>query len=209
MIFEFLTWNWIRRVIIQIKPLIEVKTAMTRHQYNPQKHHRRSIRLPGYDYTTPDAYYVTICADEKRFIFGDIIDGVMHLNLAGKTVNAVWQRLPNYFKNITLDGFVIMPNHLHGIIIINDNNWQRSPQKTYPTFTGTKPGSLSAIVQNLKSVSSRKVNRILKNSGTIWQSNFYERIPRNETAINRIRQYILDNPKNWENDEKNPDYIDF
>ena len=182
---------------------------MIQRQYNPKTHRRRSIRLPGYDYTTPGPYYVTICADKRRFIFGDIIDGVMHLSLAGETLNAVWHRLPNHFNNITLDAFVIMPNHLHGIIIINDNNWQRSPLKKYPTFTGTKPGSLSAIVQNFKSVSSRKVNRILKSYGTIWQSNFYEHIPRNETAINRIRQYILDNPKNWENDEENPDYIDF
>ncbi|NEP43522.1 MAG: glucose-6-phosphate 1-dehydrogenase [Okeania sp. SIO2H7] len=179
---------------------------MERHKYNPDKHHRRSIRLPKHDYTTPGAYYVTVGANKRQFIFGDIIDGIMHPNFVGKTVKAVWYRLPQHFKNVTLDAFVIMPNHLHGIIILNDNNWQRSPQKKSPTLNGTKPGSLSAIVQNFKSLSSRQVNGILKSSGTIWQSNFYEHIPRNEGSLNRIRQYILDNPKNWENDKENPTY---
>ena len=114
---------------------------MKRHKYNPDKHHRRSIPLPNQDYTTPGAYYVTVCADKRRFIFGEIIDGIMHPNLAGQTVKAVWHRLPQHFKNVTLDGFVIMPNHLHGIIIINDNNSQRSPQKKSPHPKGTKPGS--------------------------------------------------------------------
>ena len=70
---------------------------MKRHQYNPDKHHRRSIRLPEYDYTTPSAYYVTVCANKRRFLFGDVVDGIMHPNFVGQTVKAVWYRLPQHF----------------------------------------------------------------------------------------------------------------
>ena len=87
---------------------------------NPEKHHRRSIRLKGYDYTREGAYYFTICCHQRRCLLGEIKDGAMHLNLVGATVKAVWDSLPRHFPLIELDAFVVMPNHIHGIIVITD-----------------------------------------------------------------------------------------
>ncbi len=95
--------------------------------YNPEKHHRRSIRLKGHDYTREGAYYFTICCHQRRCLLGEINDGVMHLNLAGATVKAVWDSLPHHFPLIELDAFVVMPNHVHGIIVISDSVGNRSP----------------------------------------------------------------------------------
>ena len=88
--------------------------------YDPEKHHRRSIRLKGYDYTQPGAYFITICTHSRACLFGEIIDGEMHLNEAGQIVVQTWQDLPNHISNVQLDAFVVMPNHVHGIIIITD-----------------------------------------------------------------------------------------
>jgi putative transposase len=88
--------------------------------YDPEKHHRRSIRLKGYDYTQPGAYFITICTHGRECLFGEIIDGEMHLNEAGQIVVQTWQDLPNHVPNVQLDAFVVMPNHVHGIIIITD-----------------------------------------------------------------------------------------
>ena len=88
--------------------------------YDPEKHHRRSIRLRGYDYTQPGAYFITICTQGRECLFGEIIDGEMHLNEAGQIVVQTWQDLPNHISNVQLDAFVVMPNHVHGIIIITE-----------------------------------------------------------------------------------------
>ena len=88
-------------------------------KYNPQKHHRRSIRLPEYDYTQPGAYFLTLCTWKRECLFGEIIGEIMRLNPVGQIVKAEWKRLVYQFSNISLDAFVVMPNHLHGIIVIN------------------------------------------------------------------------------------------
>ena len=88
--------------------------------YNPQIHHRRSIRLKGYDYTQAGAYFVTLVTQERACLFGEIVDNVMRLNLAGQVVRAEWQRLASAFPDVQLDAFVIMPNHVHGIIVITE-----------------------------------------------------------------------------------------
>ena len=88
--------------------------------YNPAQHHRRSIRLRGYDYARAGAYFVTICTQQRECLFGDIIGGEMRLNAAGQIVAAIWQSIPRHFPNVTLEAWVIMPNHLHGIIVIGD-----------------------------------------------------------------------------------------
>ncbi|MEX0269032.1 hypothetical protein AB3R30_07810 [Leptolyngbyaceae cyanobacterium UHCC 1019] len=88
--------------------------------YNPAKHHRRSIRLKGYDYSSPGAYFITICTHQRDCLFGEIADGTMHLNQLGQIVSASWQRLPHHFLNVELDAFVVMPNHIHGILILCD-----------------------------------------------------------------------------------------
>lgn len=176
-------------------------------KYNPDIHYRRSIRIKEYDYSQEGAYYFTICCHQKRCLLGEIINGIMQLNIVGKTVAAVWHNLPHHFPFIELDAFVIMPNHIHGIIVITEqlnnivNNQLLKPQTSLPN--GTKAGSLGAILQNFKSVSTRQVNRLTRNSGTIWQRNYYEQIIRDEQAYNNIRRYIIENPLTWEDDEEN------
>ncbi|HEY9851865.1 MAG TPA: transposase [Leptolyngbyaceae cyanobacterium] len=152
-----------------------------------------------------------MCCHKRRCLFGKIINGIMQLNIAGATVEAVWHNLPHHFSFIELDAFVIMPNHVHGIIAIGEpqNNIANNQLLTNQTDSqppvpkGTTPGSLGSILQNFKSVSTRRVNRFTRNSGTIWQRNYYEEIIRNEQAYNNIRRYIIENPLNWENDEEN------
>ena len=89
--------------------------------YDPGRHHRRSIRLRGYDYTSAGAYFITICAHRRECLFGEVVDGVMRLNVYGRVVDACWQAIPDHFPHVMLDVYVIMPNHVHGIIAIVDD----------------------------------------------------------------------------------------
>ena len=212
--------------------------------YNPEKHNRRSIRLKGYNYIQEGAYYFTICCYQRRCLLGEIEDGIMHLNLFGATVKAVWENLPRHFPLMELDAFVVMPNHVHGIIFITDSPGICNPNRNNnptPNFNsgcrgeafvpgcnntppkssstnaspfpgcndtspprGTQSGSIGAIIQNFKSVATRRVNRITRNSGGLWQRNYHEEIIRNEKALENIRRYILENPLSWHKDEENP-----
>lgn len=175
--------------------------------YNPHLHHRQSIRLKGYDYTQTGAYFVTICTYQRNCLFGEIVDGEMRLNINGEIAKGSWLSITRHFPNVELDEFVIMPNHLHGIIIIVENESRQdfSQSSFHFKINGTQSQSLAAIIQNYKSVSSRKINQIYKAKGNgIWQGNYYEHIIRNQETLNNIRQYILSNPINWQKDQENP-----
>ncbi|CAG0982487.1 hypothetical protein ANAEL_01829 [Anaerolineales bacterium] len=186
--------------------------------FNSDIHHRRSIRLKDYDYSRAGAYFVTICAFQRECLFGEIIEGKMHLNTLGLKVVECWQRLADHFPHLTLDESVIMPNHFHGIVHIGDTPDFGSPQADsgeageslasplhLPLLQGTVAGSLGAIVQNFKSVSTRKINVLRQNRGCpLWQRNYYERVIRNETELARAREYIANNPMKWELDKENP-----
>ncbi len=190
--------------------IVKIDKAM---KYNPEIHHRKSIRLKGYDYTQPGAYYITICTYQRQCLFGEVVGGIMHLNLIGETIRYCWHRLPEHFPFIELDAFVIMPNHLHGIILIADDNTNKSQlfkqpiiepvlSEQIPTLPkGTASGSLGALVQNFKSIVTRRVNRLTRNYGTIWQEGYYEEIIRDERAYDNIRKYIVQNPLKWHDDE--------
>ena len=180
--------------------------------YDPDKHHRRSIRLRGYDYARPGAYFVTICTRERECLFGDVVDGAMILNESGRVVESCWQILPRHFPHVRLDAFVVMPNHVHGLIVLTDfpsrprlgGRGEALAANASP-LQGTKPGSLGAIVQNFKSVTTRKINPIRGTPGMpLWQRNYYEHIIRNEDEWNEIRTYIAENPLRWELDENHP-----
>ncbi len=199
-------------------------------RYNPDKHHRRSIRLRGYDYTQSGAYFVTIVTQDRELLFGDVVDGEMVLSAYGRVAVTMWQCIPRHFSQVELDEWVVMPNHIHGIIVIVDVT--RATGDAFPAKrsgelgaahgeiaiaslvpdgeciapTGGPPsGSLGAVVGNFKSVVTRRVNRMRKTSGVrVWQRNYYERIIRNERELNTIRRYIHDNPAHWCNDTENP-----
>jgi len=172
--------------------------------FDPQKHHRRSIRLKGYDYTLPGAYFVTIVTHGRDCIFGEIVQGEMHPNKLGSIIQAAWQDLPIHYYHVRLDEFVVMPNHVHGIfVLIDDIGTDGSPDP--PLQQQPARHGLPEIIRAFKSFSARRINQILKNEGApVWQRNYYERIIRNNTEWERIRLYIQNNPIQWENDQINP-----
>ncbi len=159
-------------------------------KYNPDIHNRRSIRLPGYDYSQPGAYFVTICIWQRECLLSEIQDGNILLSNYGEAVNFNWLNLIRVYPHIELDSFVIMPNHIHGIIIIKSQN---------------KNHSLSEIVRCFKTFSARRINQLRSVTGIpVWQRGYYEHIIRNQTGLSKIQEYIINNPYNWESDEIYP-----
>jgi putative transposase len=193
--------------------------------YDPDRHHRQSIRLRGYDYTQAGAYFVTIVVQNREHLLGDIVDGVMRLNDYGRVVLAEWNKLPARFPQVTLDTSAIMPTHQHGVIVIGDHGrgeasadknlclpnpvrrtlrpYDQSADASPLQPNGTVSGSLGAIMQNFKSTSSRRVNALRNTPGAkLWQRDYFERVIRNDRELNAIRQYIIDNPMNWNLDHE-------
>ncbi|WP_129627924.1 transposase [Candidatus Oscillochloris fontis] len=163
--------------------------------YDPSKHHRRSIRLRGYDYTQLGSYAVTICTQDRAPILGNLNNFSVTLSPIGHIIEQCWIALPYHFPHITLDVHIVMPDHFHGIITINVPMAKGIASATQVSSNGTTPNSLAAIVQNFKSVSTRRVNQMQHTIGsTLWQRNYYEHVIRSEEELVRIRQYILGNP---------------
>lgn len=172
-------------------------------------YHRKSIRLKDYDYSQAGAYFVTICTNDKGCAFGEINDGEMHLNDIGKIVESEWMKTGEIRKNVLIDEFFVMPNHLHGIIIIIDMDNGRGMARHAPTRPRTfgKPiaNSLSSIIGSFKSAATKHINQLRNSPGNpVWQRNYFERIIRNEKEWNRIREYIISNPFNWVINNENP-----
>ena len=174
-------------------------------KFDPKIHHRRSIRLKGYDYTSAGAYFITIVTYRRECLFGEIVDGKMGLNENGKIVKYAWKDLVNHYPNIELGTFCIVPNHVHGIIILIDTT-VGAGLRPAPTQTAKQHG-LPEIVRAFKSFSARRVNEHLKSPGVpLWQRNYYEHIIRNDDEHNHIHLYIESNPANWMDDEENPSH---
>ncbi len=200
-------------------------------KFKPEKHHRRSIRLKGYDYSQPGAYFITICTKNRECLFGNVVDGKMMLNDAGQIAQNCWLEIPDHYPNVILDEFVIMPNHIHGIIIINvgannDSHQQanndspinvgannNSPQQanndsprqinnnsSQPSSFRSPSGTIGSIVRGFK-IGVTKWFRQNTDIYDVWQRNYYEHIIRNEQELNKIREYIINNPLKWELDK--------
>ncbi len=161
---------------------------------------RRSIRLKEFDYSQPGAYFITVCTNGRQCMFGDIVDEEMILNDAGAIVRKVWEEIPRRFSAAKLGEFVIMPNHLHGIIVIV------GAVLAPPTEgAASSAPTLAEIIRAFKSLSGRQVNRLLSRKGkSLWQRNYYEHVIRNETELDRVRRYIVENPIKWDIDPENP-----
>ncbi|MCU0472098.1 MAG: transposase [Bacteroidales bacterium] len=191
------------------------------NNYNPNIHHRRSFRLRGYDYSQAGLYFVTICVKDRKCLFGEIYgsDAVwvknfqppqeMILNDAGKIADNCWLEIPEHFPNVVLHEHIVMPNHIHGLIELkridaipdnSDHNREHNHGDNHNQFSKPIPGSISVIIQQYKSSVTRFVN---KNnvSHFRWQSRFYEHIIRNEKSRQQITDYILTNPRNWQEDK--------
>ena len=165
---------------------------------------KANIRLSGYDYTRSNHYYVTACTENKREWFGEIKNNEMILNSYGKICLEHLQNLPVYYKNIKIDTFVIMPNHFHAIIIMQNNQINHSGQALGLSLHISQNKSLSKINGDYKSFSSREINKITDNGHKFkWQRSFYDHIIRNEKSLRKIREYITNNPVAWAEDEEN------
>ncbi|WP_343523127.1 transposase [Pedobacter sp.] len=175
-------------------------------KYNPLIHNRRSIRLKGYDYSKAGAYFITICCEDRLHRFGKIVDDKMILNESGKIAYNEWISLSDRFSNFELDVFQIMPNHMHGIIILSDvgatlavakEEDNRATARVAPTIANII-GAYKSIVSNACLQLFKSHNKIM---GKLWQRNYYEHIIRNERAYQNISNYIINNPSKWDKDK--------
>ncbi len=157
--------------------------------YDPSIHHRRSVRLKSYDYSQAGLYFVTICVKQRVAVFGTVVDGNVHLSEKGEIAQQLWNGLPERFPRLEIDEFVIMPDHVHGILVIPfDIN---TPEIAMPT--------LGQIVRTYKAVSNRSI-RLSGMPEFEWQRSYNEHIIRlrNKNELDRIRQYIINNPVRWQ-----------
>ena len=186
-------------------------------EYNPEKHHRRSIRIKNYDYSKNGYYFITICSKDRECIFGNLNVGALlacaqnmiELSNAGKILDKHWNNIPNQFENVILDEYIIMPNHIHGIIIIDKDrahDKDRAQASSAPT--------IGKIMRSFKSKSAMEYLKHIQNndfnlSRKIWQRNYYEHIIRDDNELEKIREYIVNNPYKWDEDKDNPENIKF
>ncbi len=170
--------------------------------YDPEKHDRRSIRLPDYDYGQPGAYFVTICTHDRVCLFGDVVDGRMHPTDFGRITRDEWRRTKRVRDNVALDTFVVMPNHVHGIVVITHRPDRCSESPFAPTREFRSPShTLGAIVRGFKGAATRRINRRRGTPGEpVWQRGYYEHVIRTRRALDRIRRYIRQNPARWHRD---------
>ena len=192
--------------------------------YNPDIHHRHSIRLKDYDYSRAGAYFVTLCAWQRECLFGEIANGEMVLNDFGRVVRGEWEKTPRMRITVELDVYSIMPNHFHAIFFIHDipvgahcmrpesdAMIQRQPQAHLQMRAHVSAPlrrqscSIGSIVAGFKSASTKRINIIRNNPGSpVWQRNYYERVIRDDNELVRAREYIVSNPLKWALDQKNP-----
>lgn len=171
-----------------------------------KRYHRHSVRLKDYDYSSPGAYFITVVTHKHMCIMGKVISGVMKTNTLGLIAQECWQQIPDHFPNTFIEPFMLMPNHIHGIITIYEDD--RSTIYRAPTTITTerfgKPviGSIPTIIRTYKATVSRRARREL-GMDKIWQRNYYEHIIRNQDEMEHISAYILNNPQTWSDDPEN------
>jgi putative transposase len=224
-------WRVMRNPVIDnkayaIRPYGQ-KIKLIKMKYDPLKHHRRSIRLKGYDYSQAGAYFITICTHNRRHLFGEVQNGEMILTPVGEMAYNEWLKTADLRPYVSLDVFVVMPNHIHGIILIKDlqtadsgashlhNSDNPDSQTEINTPTSGMPNvdlnvpspalkspshNIGAIVRGYKSAVTRQVNSS-NNVETVWQRNFYENIIRDGRAYELISNYIINNPQKWQADK--------
>ena len=162
---------------------------------------RKSNRLEGYDYSKNGYYYVTICALNNIEWFGRVIEGNMELNEYGRIAKKIWLEIPRHFKNIKLDEFIIMPNHIHGIMIID--NATVGGRHACPLQVKRQDQTISVVIGSYKSAVARYIHQLINGHCFRWQRSFYDHVIRNEKSLIKIREYIRNNPKKWDLDAEN------
>ncbi|UYN89426.1 MAG: transposase [Anaerolineales bacterium] len=162
---------------------------------------RKQIRIPDFDYSSPGAYFITVCVQDRRNLLSQILDAEISLKPPGNVVLQTWMSLPVHYPYVEVDEFVVMPNHIHGLVWIRDMQVNRvdvgAGFKPAPTRHG-----LSEIARGFKTFSSRKINELpTQDSKFAWQRGFYEHVIRDEKDLYDHRLYIQENPVKWQNDE--------
>jgi putative transposase len=175
--------------------------------------HRRSIRLKGYDYTQPGAYFVTLLAWQRQCLFGEVAGDVVRINELGQIIVEEWNRSATIRQEIELDEFIVMPNHFHAIIWIVETGLVRATGRSpLPNLElraednhRLQPKSLGSLIAGFKAACTTRINRLRRTTGLhVWHRNYHDHIIRNEDELNNIRLYVLDNPRQWVEDEHNP-----
>jgi putative transposase len=177
---------------------------------------RKHTRLKDYDYSLAGGYFITICTKNREYLFGKIENDSVSVSHYGEIVRTCWKELADHYPNLQLDQFVVMPNHVHGIILLLDEltvaatscrpndsavgaGFKPAPTRRYP---------LSEILRAFKTFSARRINEYRRTPGlSLWQRNYYEHIIRNQESLNKIREYILTNPVRWKYDRENPQQL--
>lgn len=184
--------------------------------FDPLRHHRRSIRLKGYDYSQAGAYFVTIFVQGRECLFGDVVNNEMQYNDAGKMICAEWEALVQRFPTIELDEWIVMPNHLHGIIVIVDSvgaSLVDAPDRAEVNPASASKSTLGDIVGAFKSISTNQYIEGVHHKGwlpffkKLWQRNYHEHIVHNERELGAIRKYIRNNPAQWMLDRDHPNNV--
>ena len=178
------------------------------NNYNPKIHHRESMRLKNYNYSQDGYYFTTICTKNKIECFGEIIDGKMVLNECGKIVEKCWLEIPKHFPDVLLDEYIVMSNHIHGIVAIENQDPVVVGNENFRSLLGwygAKSRSLSSIIRGFKIGVTKWCHQ--NNYDSIWQKSFYDHIIRNEKSLDEIRKYIVENPLKWELDRNNPENL--
>ena len=194
---------------------------MPRMGFDPDVHHRRSIRLSGYNYSQPGANFLTLCMRDMKSLLGRIADGRMQLSPVGSIVQAYWLEIPRHFGHAELDEFVVMPNHLHAILTFDvgahpvvpsvvgaRHGVPHHPLPLPERFARPVSGSLASVLRLFKQAVTKRARDVGARHGVplqIWQRNYYEHIIRNEVELGRIREYIATNVLRWACDRYNPD----
>jgi putative transposase len=158
------------------------------------------MRLQHYDYAKTGAYFVTICTHNRACTFGEVTGSLMVQNMAGRMVESIWCVIPGHYSNVSIDAFVVMPNHVHGLLFITkDLVGARfiAPESIAP--------NLGEVVRAFKARCSHAINKIHGKGTPLWQRNYYEHVVRDEDDLMRIREYIENNPAQWALDEENPE----
>ncbi|KPK91109.1 MAG: hypothetical protein AMJ94_07845 [Deltaproteobacteria bacterium SM23_61] len=175
---------------------------------------RRSIRLKEYNYGQPGAYFVTICAHRRECLFGEIVKGKVALNEYGKIVEEEWHKTKQMRRGVDLDAFIVMPNHIHGIIVLTGipipsdrrGTMHRAPTLQFEQFGRPTANSIPTIIRGIKSSVTQQINRLRGTPGQpVWQRNYYEHVIRNEIDLQETREYIQNNPFKWLEEENHPD----
>jgi putative transposase len=180
-------------------------------KYDPAKHHRNSVRLKDYDYGQSGAYFISIVTQNRTCLFGDINDSAPQLNDAGQMIRSVWVDISRHYPGVETDTFVVMPNHLHGIIFLVGEGPRACPPESGQPQGVAPTISLPEIVHRFKTLTTKRYTDGVKHSGwtrfqvRLWQRNYYEHVIRDEKSLNRIQQYIAENPARWEFDPDNPE----